>query len=99
MAGTGWRTTFATRAHLHQQAGGSKNAARSTVYAWHESLNVQALLYKRGIIGADGRDTRTRRKVFDYLPRDVPASTSRLGGRMDHRRCRCHGADLRNPAR
>ncbi len=58
----GW--TFADRAQLYQRCGGNPNAARSTVYAWHESLDVCAVLTRRGIVGEDGRDTRTRRKVL-----------------------------------
>jgi hypothetical protein len=66
---------YAERARFYQQCGGNPNAARATVYAWHQSLNLVALLDRRGLV-RDGRDTATGRKVASIIreiARLVPA--------------------------
>lgn len=71
------RLPYAHLAILYQQSGGNPNAARATVYAWHQSLSLAALLEQRGLV-RDGRDTATGRKVASIireLARLLPADS------------------------
>lgn len=56
------RQPYTQRASLHQRAGGDPLAARSTVYAWHQSLSLLAELEFRGLV-RDYRDRDTGRKI------------------------------------
>jgi hypothetical protein len=57
---------FEHLAQLYRDSGGSPHAARSTVYAHFQSLDMLALLDMNGLY-RDGRDSETGRKIASIV--------------------------------